>query len=196
MAKATACNHVDPRTYAYLRRFFDLVHFPEEQFSRLKPWALALLLQAPQLHGLSPDLGVEGYLERRAQANHKPVSGLESAREGIEVFSGLTDRQSEAMLLLTFIPQDNGGNAMNKVMTAWRHGDVETIARESRQEMADFPALGERVIDARNRNWIPKIERDLQSGRIYFVVVGAGHFGGPNGLLALLRARGCRIEQL
>ncbi|HEX4668023.1 MAG TPA: TraB/GumN family protein [Chthoniobacterales bacterium] len=189
-------NHVDPRTYAYLRRFFDLVHFPEEQFSRLKPWALALLLQAPQLHGLSPDLGVEGYLERRAQANHKPVSGLESAREGIEVFSGLTDRQSEAMLLLTFIPQENGGNAMNKVMTAWRHGDVETIARESRQEMADFPALGERVIDARNRNWIPKIERDLQSGRIYFVVVGAGHFGGPNGLLALLRARGCRIEQL
>jgi len=28
------------------------------------------------------------------------------------------------------------------------------------------------------------------------VVVGAGHLGGPNGLLALLRARGYKIEQL
>jgi uncharacterized protein YbaP (TraB family) len=36
----------------------------------------------------------------------------------------------------------------------------------------------------------------LRSGKTYFVVVGAGHMGGPNGLLALLRSRGYRIEQL
>ena len=42
----------------------------------------------------------------------------------------------------------------------------------------------------------PKIDGYLRSGKTYFVVVGAGHMGGPNGLLAMLRARGYKIEQI
>jgi uncharacterized protein YbaP (TraB family) len=60
----------------------------------------------------------------------------------------------------------------------------------------DFPSLGERLLAVRNRNWIPKIEQYLRSGQTYFVVVGAAHMGGPEGILALLRARGYKIEQL
>src|SRR5438477_613041 len=97
-------NHVDPRTYDYLRRFFGLIKVPEEKFSRYRPWLLAEILQAPQLHGLSLDLGVEGFLIKRARANSKPISGLETLKEGMAMMSGLTDRQSETMLLLTFIP--------------------------------------------------------------------------------------------
>jgi uncharacterized protein YbaP (TraB family) len=48
----------------------------------------------------------------------------------------------------------------------------------------------------RNQNWVPKIDGYLRRGDKYFVVVGAGHIGGPNGLLALLKARRCKIEQL
>jgi hypothetical protein len=44
--------------------------------------------------------------------------------------------------------------------------------------------------------WIPKIDRLLQSNETYFVIVGAGHLGGPDGLLALLRQRGYKVEQL
>jgi uncharacterized protein YbaP (TraB family) len=56
--------------------------------------------------------------------------------------------------------------------------------------------LGRRLIDVRNQNWLPKIDSYLRSGQTYFVVVGAGHISGPNGLLALLKARGCKVEQL
>ena len=52
------------------------------------------------------------------------------------------------------------------------------------------------MVEARNRNWIPKIEGYLRSGQTYFVVVGAAHMGGPSGVLALLRERGFKIEQL
>ena len=189
-------NHVDPRTYDYLRRFFALVKIPEAKFSSYRPWYLAAMLQAPQLHGLSPELGVEGFLTKRAQANHVPISGLETSREAMAVFSGLSDRQSEAVLLLTFIPQQEGAGAMEKMTAAWRRGDAETIAREMKEQAADFPAFEERLIDARNRAWLPKIEGHLGSGQTFFVVVGAGHLGGSNGLLALLRSRGCQIEQL
>jgi hypothetical protein len=65
-----------------------------------------------------------------------------------------------------------------------------------RDSYREFPAFGERLIGRRNRNWIPKIEGYLRSGQTCFVVVGVGHMGGPDGLLSLLRARSCKIEQL
>jgi uncharacterized protein YbaP (TraB family) len=188
-------NHVDPRTYDYLRRFFGIIKVPEENFSRYRPWFLALMLQSPELHGLSPDLGVEGYLARRATANHKPISGLESAREHAQVFSGLNDQEAEAILLLTFIPQKSGGSE-SALTTTWRQGDADRLTRLTKEGYADYPAFAERLLDARNRNWIPKIERDLQSGKISFVVVGAAHLGGPTGVVALLRQCGYQVEQL
>jgi uncharacterized protein len=189
-------NHVDPRTYDYVRRVFALLKVPEEKFAQFRPWLLVLMLESPGLHGLSGNLGVDEFLERRARANSKPMSGLESVREHIEVFSALSDRQSEALLLLTFIPHEHASEENVRMLNAWRHGYVDTIAGIMRDAFRDFPAFGERLIGARNRRWIPKIEGYLRSGRTYFVVVGAGHLGGPEGLLALLKARGCRVEQL
>jgi uncharacterized protein len=189
-------NHVDPRTYDYLRRVFAIWKVPEEKIARLRPWFIAMILQTPELHGYSSGLGVEGFLTRRARANSKPVSGLESLREGIEIFSGLSDRESEAFLLLTFIPAEHGSADSTRVMEAWRHGDADTIARMWHDSNRDVPALGERMVAARNRNWIPKIDHYLRSGQTYFVVVGAAHIGGPEGLLALLKTRGYQIEQL
>ena len=186
-------NHVDPRTYDYLRRVFGLLKIPEEKFSRYRPWLLVLMLESPDGRGLSGDLGVDEFLTRRARANGKATLGLESISEHIAVFSGLTDRQSEALLLLTFIPQVNArGN--DYIMSAWRRGDIELLARSTRDAYREFPAFGERILGARNRRWAPKLEGYLKSGQTYFVIVGAAHLGGADGLLALLRARGCKVE--
>ncbi len=188
--------HVDPRTYDYVRRVFKLMGVPEERFFRFRAWALVIFLQSPSLHGLSQDLGVEGFLEKRARANSKSISGLESVKEHLQVFSGLTERQSEALLLITFIPTEQSKRGSSWTLDLWRRGDAETLAREVRQAYREFPAMGERLLGARNRRWIPKIEGYLRSGKTYFVVVGAGHMGGSDGLLALLKSRGYKIEQL
>ena len=188
--------HVDPRTYDYLRQVFGLMNVPEKKFAKYRPWFLVLLLTAPGLHGLSEDLGVEGFLAGRARSASKPVSGLETAREHLEIFSGLSDRQSEAMLLLTFIPDTGEGGGTSQLIKAWRRGDVDTLTRQTLEGFRDFPSLGDRLIGLRNRRWVPKIEAYLQSNQTYFVVPGAAHLGGDGGLLALLRARGCKVEQL
>jgi uncharacterized protein YbaP (TraB family) len=186
-------NHVDPRTYAYLRRFFALLNISEEKFSRFRPWLIDLMLESPSSEHF--ELGVEKFLARRAQANSKPVSGLESTVEHSSFFVRLSDREAEALLLILFI---NAGQTAGKIdlVQAWRRGDPDALSRSVHESFRDFPSLGERLLDVRNRNWIPKIESYLRSGKTFFVVVGAGHMGGPNGLLSLLRARGCKVEQL
>jgi uncharacterized protein YbaP (TraB family) len=187
-------NHVDPRTYEYLRRFFALIHVPEAQFAKYRPWMIVLALESPSSH--ASNLGVEGFLARRASANHKPMSGLESNAEHDAIFSGLNDRQSEAVLLMTFIPRTPGTDEFEKSISAWRRGDADTLTRVMRAGYSDYPAFADRLLSDRNRNWIPKIEKALHSGQTYFVVAGAAHMGGPDGVLALLRARGYQIEQL
>src|SRR5438270_3580199 len=190
-------NHVDPRTYDYLRRLFKLMDVPETKFTRYRPWFLSLMLQEPSLHGMSETLGVEEFLMRRAHANAKPVLGLESAREHADIFLGLSDRQSEAMLLIMFIPAQRGsGSAGDALADAWRRGDADTDTRIFMDGFRDFPSLADRLLTNRNRKWIPKNEGYLRSGKTYFVVAGAAHMGGPNGVPALLRERGYRIEQL
>lgn len=189
-------NHLDPRTYDYLRRVFGLMNVSEAKFAKLRPWVILEVLWSPNLSGLSSELGVEGFLAQRALANAKPISGLESFREHAEVLSGLTDRQAEMAILLTFIPQQDEKGAQNRGLDEWRRGDVDALERSFRQSFRDYPSFAERLIDARNRAWLPKIERFLHSHDTYFVVVGAAHLGGPNGVLALLRARGFVIQQL
>jgi len=188
-------NHVDPRTYDYLRRLFGLMKISEEKFSAYRPWCLVLLLESPS-SGFSHELGVDEFITNRARANGKTVIGLESADEHSSVYSGLSERQSEALLLVTLIPTEGAPGGRDAILNAWRRGDVDTLSRSIRVAYADFPAFADRLLGARNRRWIPKMESFLKSGQTYFVVVGAGHLGGRDGLLALLRARNCKLEQL
>ena len=39
-------NHVDARTYAYMRRLFELMNVPEASFSQYRPWFIVLMLQS------------------------------------------------------------------------------------------------------------------------------------------------------
>jgi uncharacterized protein YbaP (TraB family) len=190
----TLKNHVDPRTYDYVRRFFALRKVPEAKFNTFRPWFIAIVLTAPSPQATA--LGVERFLIGRAQANSKPVSGLDSLREGVEHYSGLNERESEAFLLLQFVNAGRQNPSDISVLKMWRSGDVETLTRLGRESFRDFPTMDERLRGARNRKWIPKIEGYLRSGHTYFVVAGAAHMGGPDGLLALLQARGYKIEQL
>ena len=188
-------NHVDPRTYSYLQRYFALEKVPEDKFSRYRPWFLYLSLKTGggEFFGR---LGVESFFARRARANSKPIVGLESLKEHVEVFSGLSDRSSEALLLVSLVSIEKGGPDSDRMIQAWRAGNVDSLAAMVHSQFSDFPAMADRLLGVRNRNWIPKLEQYLRSGKTYFVVVGAAHLGGSDGVVKLLEARGCHLQQL
>jgi uncharacterized protein YbaP (TraB family) len=54
----------------------------------------------------------------------------------------------------------------------------------------------QRLLVERNKDWMPKIEALFSRKGRAFVVVGAAHLVGPDGLLAQLKAKGYAIEQL
>jgi uncharacterized protein len=189
-------NHVNPITYNILQVILGFANVPDSKFSRYRPWYLVLMLESPGVRGMSGKLGIERHFEARAAQASKPVTGLETLREHIEVFSGLSDRASEALLLHSFAPAQNSNSNFAAMMNAWRRGDAETITNVTRYGLRNPPGIADRLLSNRNRNWIPKIETFLHSGKTYFVLVGAAHMGGSDGVLPLLKARGYQIQQL
>jgi uncharacterized protein YbaP (TraB family) len=189
-------NHVDPRTYDYLKRFFNLFGISEAIFSRYRAWYLADILGSASASEIKFEFGVERVLQRRAQRASKPIVGLESAREHAEVYSGLSDRGSEALLLITLIPADKSSPDFGRRIAVWRRGDADALTSSLRQAYHEFPAMANRLLDQRNVRWIPRIEEYLRSGKVYFVVAGAAHMGGKTGVPNLLRERGYKVEQL
>jgi hypothetical protein len=63
------------------------------------------------------------------------------------------------------------------------------------QDVKDDPFMYQRLLVERNQNWLPKVEALFARPRPAFVVVGAAHLVGPDGLIAMLRAKGVRVDQ-
>ena len=53
----------------------------------------------------------------------------------------------------------------------------------------------ELLLDERNKKWIPKIETMAKDQSVFFGV-GAGHLGGEDGVLNLLKQAGYRLTPI
>jgi uncharacterized protein YbaP (TraB family) len=100
------------------------------------------------------------------------------------------------MLLSTLDDLATARADMAKLTDLWQAGDVDGIARDFDAEMRATPLLRERLLVARNKRWADWIAGIMARPGKVFIAVGAGHLGGPDGLLAQLRARGLAVEKL
>ncbi len=73
---------------------------------------------------------------------------------------------------------------------------MDTLGRSMDDQMKGSPELKKLLLTDRNRRWIRVIESELAGTEDVLFVVGAGHFAGDEGLLALLRKDGYLVENL
>jgi uncharacterized protein YbaP (TraB family) len=60
---------------------------------------------------------------------------------------------------------------------------------------SEIDAFDDQLVFARNRNWIPKLDKLLANGDV-FIAVGADHLIGKPGVVELLRARGYEVTRV
>ena len=188
---------VSKETAAMVAQYFKQTGLPPAMLSRMKPWMVMLMLTALQLQkaGLDASLGVDKYFYDKAVAAKKPVIGLETAEFQIDRFDKMPDAVQEQMLRTTLTELDKQASELKSMILAWQRGDTATLEKNVRTSFAAYPAAYESLIADRNRNWIPQLQACLSRPRPCFVVVGAAHMVGPDGLLALLQQKGYRVEQ-
>jgi uncharacterized protein YbaP (TraB family) len=168
---------------------------PDAVTEHMKPWAAATALSMPV-----PETGrvLDVVLFQRAQQAGKPLHGLETIAEQLEVFDGLP-LEDQVGLLRDAVEQVTGLDAMlAELLAAYKRQDLAAMIAINEAAMAtgDQRLAGEfqrRLIVDRNHRMAKRMEPWLQQGGA-FVAVGALHLPGEQGLVSLLRQRGYSVR--
>ena len=185
-------------TQKILKTYLDSAGLSPSMVESMRPWMAALSLTALQLVklGYSPDNGVDITLARRASKAHKKIIGLESAKEQIELFSGLDERQSEAFLRYTIRDLEGLEKDLGEIIDAWKNGNTAALRQLLGEAFSKEPVVFRRFVTDRNERWMPQILELFEKRRVSMVVVGALHLVGEDGLLEKLRKADIHVEQL
>lgn len=169
----------------------------EAMLAPLRPWFAAITLTQAALErtGYRGEFGVDQHFAKRANDGGKPIVGLETLLEQLGYLASVGDNQT-LMLESTLdeLPELEKGFA--EVMAAWQNGDQATLINLLKEEMAPPKLqawLEQTLLAERNRNWVKKWPGLPNES---FIVVGALHLYGEQGLLALLEQQGWRITPL
>ena len=91
---------------------------------------------------------------------------------------------------------DNGINAFTqeKLKELYLKGDIEALQRFMKSNLSVQDQLYEEVIVKRNKLMLEKLTELLKANASFFCAVGAGHLGGEDGIIQMLRAKGYRVR--
>ena len=190
-------NAVSRETAALVERKLKNTPLALDVIQPMKPWMVMLMLEAlgTQAAGLDPQMGLDKHFYDLANTKGKQVIGLETAESQIDRFDKMPERMQEQMLRSELEEMETEQSSLRSIMTAWQNGDAPAIEKMLLGSFSDNPVAYNSLITERNRNWMPQLEACLKRSAPCFVVVGAAHIVGPQGLLAMLQQRGYRIEQ-
>lgn len=192
--------HVSPETFEWVKKETERLGIPLELLDKQKPWILAMTLVSLESIklGLDPNLGIDKYFLSKAEGKKK-ILELESLDYQIRLLSGFSEKDQELFLIYTLKDLNVMEQEVGRLIQAWVSGDaqaVESILARSVSEDKRLSAILEKLIFERNRRMVAKIEDFLRTKETYFVIVGAGHLLGNQGILKLLGGKGYLIEQL
>lgn len=184
--------------YTALSAYTATAGLPIAMLDKFKPGLLVSTLQVLvfQSMGFTPQ-GVDAFFHTRALGDGKAEGQLETVQEQIGFIAVMGEGNESEFILLSLKDLAETGDVMEGMIEAWRSGDAEGLSTLFVEDMkVEAPELYDTLLLQRNLKWIPQIDDMLQDADTEFVLVGAAHIVGENGLLDLLSQKGYEINQL
>lgn len=187
---------IAPALYERLLRRAGDVGMPMALCEPFRAWfcAMSLELFSYQHAGFKPELGIDQQFFQRAVADEKPVHWLEEPQAHLALFTDTSPVLSEQILAATVDELIEAGSEPADLLRIWREGDSAALEEIAAQLKQRAPAIHERLLAARNRAWLARIQAALDGDKPQMIVVGAAHLYGPDGLVVLLRQKGYRLQ--
>ncbi|MFZ9027678.1 MAG: TraB/GumN family protein [Crocinitomicaceae bacterium] len=170
----------------------------QASFSKLKPIVVSQLFA--MMSNVTEDSTAqevkshEVELNLLAKKDSIPLIGFETAREQINLFDALPKVVQSEMVMEQVRGVDNMSE-FGTLTELYKSQNVDSMYYFIHNSDSYFSEYEEEFLSKRNRNWIPKIITIL-SDQNAFVAVGAGHLGGPSGLIRLLRQVGYTVKPI
>ncbi len=188
---------IAPDVYAEVKTRAEKVGLPMLAVNRMKPWLVAITLMAPTLQaaGFKAELGVDRHFYDRAVGSDMKRQALETMAYQLDRFDELPMATQEELLKSTLTDLDREIANVKEMAQAWAFGNVDAIEKMTLASLKDSPELYKRLLVERNNNWMPQVETCIKQNAGCFIVVGAAHLVGPDGLPNLLQKKGYKVTQ-
>ena len=197
-------NHLPQDLIVRMQKILPKYSLPMEAVQMMKPYMAAMMLTLSESArlGYAPEQGIDLHFINRAKTDQKKIIELESVDSQMRMMDSLTAKEQTAMFKHTLISIEKNkvGDELKAMFSAWKQGDPVQLAKVAGASLAEVPELqavfNEKMIVSRNKTMAAKIEGFLQNKETYFVVVGAMHLTGEQGIINLLRKKNFQVEQL
>jgi uncharacterized protein YbaP (TraB family) len=175
----------------------DKMKMSEESFratiSKMKPFVLVQMVV--QLHFIGKTESYELSFEKIARDNKIEIIGLETLTEQMSIFDNLSKDQQSEMVMEGIRNIDQTIRMTSEMEKLYTRQNVDSLFIMIQKEGGTISEEMTNFIDQRNKNWIPKIKA-LIADKKTFIAVGAGHLGGPNGVIRLLQKEGYTLTPI
>lgn len=190
----TIREYTDSATFAIMNDSLKAkVGLPLEMVNTLKPMMLASMLY-PSALGCNPG-SPELELMKLADAKGARIAGLETVADQMKIFDEIPYSTQTQMLKEYLLTKDAMKNETEQMLGIYRKGDIKAMhdfMLDDKDGLAPFMNL---MLYDRNRKWVDAIK--VQSAKeASFYAVGAGHLGGEEGVIALLRKAGYTVKPI
>lgn len=195
-ADASLDANISAQAWTAVKQWAEKRNIEPSSMNRYRPWFVSLIMTAKEyaILGATPDLGVDNHFATRALEDGKPGEGLENTDFQLQLFASLTNRQQQELLDQTLAELSTVARDYEKMITAWKRGDIAALHDMLFREAAKHPELLNMFLTARNIVWVDKLNAMLDRGEKAMVLIGTGHLTGETGLLDLLVKRGHRVR--
>lgn len=182
--------------YVLVKAHFDKVGLPMMFLNRIKPMFLSALDPKAMMGDGSEKEDIVSYemeFLEMAQNQKKAVEGLETAAFQMSMFDSIPYRAQAQMLLESIKSGADASDAQfDQLVELYKSQDIQAM-QDLMGEDDTTNNYNDLLLVNRNRKWIPIMEKMMQDKATFFAV-GAGHLGGGQGVIALLRAAGYSVE--
>lgn len=184
--------------YTLVSNHFTKIGLPMMMLERVKPMFLSMMT-AGDLSGEGLQSGeIKSYemeLMEMAQKQKKEMDGLETLAFQLSVFDSIPYKEQATMLVDAIKGGDEGAATFEKMVQLYKDQDIiamQQMFEEEAESASNFHAI---LLTNRNQNWIPIMETMMLEKSVFFAV-GAGHLGGEDGVVALMRKAGYKVEAI
>lgn len=181
-----------PSQYDSLGRFLkDSLKMDINEYDRTKPLLLGGLLMQNILDCKTASYELNFLL--LGMKKQAAIHGLETVQEQSGFIDSIPYKKQAEMLLQSMRTFSESKKDLLQLIRQYKNQDVQALQKGFAEDdggLAEFQPL---LLADRNKRWIPKLE-DYMKKEASFIAVGAGHLGGKEGVLELLRGKGYAVE--
>lgn len=162
-------------------------------FGKMKPFVI--LQTVVQLNFFGKTESYEMKIREVADKNNVPFLGFETIAEQISFFDKLSREEQAEMVMESLRDEQKNIEMMVEMQGIYKRQQLDSLHYLIHRDGGVIAERESTFLGQRNKRWIPQI-KEIMHRQKAFIAVGAGHLGGDEGVIRLLRDEGYTLTPI